>query len=136
MSQENVENLRAVLEALNLAAWSRGESDMSLLDPKVTYEDTTLPDHVGETYRGHEGVARATARWTEAYERLTIELERILGSGDRLVSVHTVRGRARHSGIEAEGPVAYVWTFRNGKVIHFQSYRDPNEALDAVGLRE
>ena len=109
---------------------------MSLLDPEVTYEDTTLPDHVGETYRGHDGVARATARWTEAYERLTIQLERILGSGDRLVSIHTVRGRARHSGIEAEGPVAYVWTFRNGKVIHFQSYRDPNEALDAVGLRE
>jgi hypothetical protein len=73
MSQENVENLRAVLEALNLAAWSRGESDRSLLDPKVTYEDTTLPDHVGETYRGHEGVARATERWLEPYEgsRLT-----------------------------------------------------------------
>jgi ketosteroid isomerase-like protein len=29
-----------------------------------------------------------------------------------------------------------VWTFRNGKVIHFQSYRDPKEALEAAGLRE
>jgi ketosteroid isomerase-like protein len=135
VAHENADRLRGLLERWDVDAWKR-RADMSLLDPEVSYEDTTLPDHVGETYRGHEGVARATARWTEAYERLTIELERILGSGDRLVSVHTVRGRARHSGIEAEGPVAYVWTFRNGKVIHFQSYRDPNEALDAVGLRE
>ena len=135
MAHENADRLRALLERWDVDAWKRG-ADMSLLDPEVTYEDTTLPDHVGETYRGHDGVARATARWTEAYERLTIQLERILGSGDRLVSVHTVRGRARHSGIETEGPVAYVWTFRNGKVIHFQSYRDPKEALEAVGLQE
>jgi ketosteroid isomerase-like protein len=136
MSQENVEKLRAVLEALNLEAWSRGEGDMSLLDPKVTYEDTTLPDHVGETYRGHEGVARATARWLEPYEGLTIDLEQIVGRGDRLVSIHRVRGRARYTGIEAEGPVAYLWTFRDGRVIHFRSYRDPEEALEDIGLSE
>jgi hypothetical protein len=48
MSQENVENLRAVLEAWDMEAWKRGEADVSLLDPEVTYEDTILPDHVGE----------------------------------------------------------------------------------------
>src|SRR5438874_8479636 len=67
MSQENVENLRAVLEAWDIQAWKRGGFDVSLLDPEVTYEDTILPDHVGETYRGHEGVARAVARWFEPY---------------------------------------------------------------------
>jgi ketosteroid isomerase-like protein len=136
MSQGNVENLRAFLEVLDLEAWRHGEGDMSLLDPKVTYEDTTLPDHVGEAYRGHGGVARATERWLEPYEWLTIELEQIVGAGDRLVSIHRARGRARYTGIEAEGPVAYLWTFRDGKVIHFQSYRDPEEALAAAGLRE
>ena len=135
-SDQNVENLRTFLEALNLEAWRRGEGDMSLLDTEVAYEDTTLPDHVGETYRGHEGVARATERWAEAYEELTIDLDRIVGAGDRLVSIHRVRGRARHTGIEGEGPVAYLWTFRDGKVIHFRSYRDPDEALAAAGLRE
>ena len=133
MSQENVESLRALLEALDVEAWRRGE-DMSLLDPEVAYEDMTLPDHVGETYRGHEGVARATERWVEPYEGFTIELERIVGAGDRLVSIHRVRARARYTGIEAEGPVAYVWTFRGGKVIHFESFRDPEQALEAAGL--
>ena len=136
MARGNVENLRALLEVMDLEAWRRGESDMSLLDPEVAYEDATLPDHVGETYRGHEGVARATERWLEPYERLTIELEQIVGADDRLVSIHRVRGRARYTGIEAEGPVAYLWTFRDGKVIHFRSYRDPEEALEAAGLQE
>jgi len=51
----NADNLRAFWET-----WNTSETpDMSLLDPEVTYEDTILPDHVGETYRGHDGVARA-----------------------------------------------------------------------------
>jgi ketosteroid isomerase-like protein len=137
MSQENVENLRAFLETWSLEAWKRGEADVSLLDPEVTYEDTILPDHVGETYRGHEGVIRATERWIEPYQDLTIELERILGTGDRLVSIHRLRARARHTGIEfVELPVAYLWEFRDGKVIHFRSYRSPEEALEAAGLSE
>jgi ketosteroid isomerase-like protein len=135
MSQENVENLRTLLEAWSVEAWTQGE-DMSLLDPQVAYEDTTLPDHIGETYRGHEGVSRATARWVEPYETFSIELERIVGADDRLVSIHRVRARARHTGIDAEGLVAYVWTFRGGRVIRFESFREPDEALEAAGLSE
>ena len=135
MSQKNVEKLRTLLEAWSVEAWKQGD-DMSLLDPEVAYEDTTLPDHVGETYRGHEGVSRATVRWIEPYETFSIELERIVGAGDRLVSIHRVRARARHTGIEAEGPVAYLWTFRGGKVIRFESFREPSEALEALGQSE
>ena len=136
MSQDHVEKLRVALDDWDFEAWRRGEFDTSFLDPAVTYEDTTLPDHIGETYNGYDGVARATQRWIEAYETLSIDLERIVGEGERIVSVHRVRATARQSGIEAEGPVAYVWEFRDGKVVHFRSYRDPAEALEAVGLRE
>ena len=140
MSQENVENLRAFWETWTLVtwtqeAWRRGEIDMSLFDPDVTYEDTTLPDHVGETYRGHEGVVRATERWIEPYDGLRIELEQIVDAGDHLVSIHRARAKARHTGIEFEGLLAYLWTFRDGRVIHFRSYRDPEQAMEAAGLR-
>src|SRR2546427_12258606 len=80
MSHANVGNLRAFWET-----WNTNEApDMSLLDPEVTYEDTILPDHVGETYRGHEGVARAVARWFEPYAEITIlkcRLDRPVWSG-------------------------------------------------------
>lgn len=131
MSGENAENLRAFWEL-----WKGGSIDMALLDPEVTYEDGALPDHVGETYRGHEGVARATERWLEPFESLTVELDRIVGSGDQLVSIHHVRMKARHTGIEFEGPLAYAYRFRDGKIVHFRSYLDPAEALEAAGLSE
>ena len=131
-SELNVESIRALWEG-----WTPGdEMDMSILDPDVVFEDANLPDHIGEPYRGHEGVARATERWLEPYESVTVQLERIVGRGDRLVSIHHARSKARYTGIEDEGPLAYVWTFRDGKVIHLRSYRDPSDALEAVGLRE
>jgi len=141
MSEENVETLRPYLERwdpkADIEALHRGEAvDLSLIDPNVAYEDTILPDHVGETYRGFEGVLRATERWLEPFESLTVELERIVGTGDRLVSIHRVKMKARHSGIALEGPLAYVWTFQDGKVIYIKSYADPGEALAAAGLRE
>ena len=63
-------------------------------------------------------------------------MERIVGTGDRLVSIHRAEMKARHTGIDFETPLAYVWTFREGKVIHFKSYLDPAEALEAAGLEE
>ena len=131
MSQENVERLRAFCERLD-----RRDIDLALLDPDVVFEDNVLPDHAGEAYRGHEGVLRATRVWLEVYEEFAIELERIAGTGDRLVSVHRFRGTGRHSGIEEEMRYAYLWSFRDAKVIHFVTFRDPAEALEAIGLRE
>jgi ketosteroid isomerase-like protein len=142
MSQENVEILRAFLEpwgreAWTPEAWQQGEViDMSFLDPDVMYEDANLPDHVGEAYRGHEGIVRAAQRWIEPFEWLLIELEQIVDAGDRLVSIHRGRSKARHTGIEFEEPVAYLWTFRDGKVVHFRSFREPAEALESAGLRK
>ena len=110
--------------------------DESFFDPEVAYEDTVLPDHAGEVYRGREGVNRAAKRWIEGSEWLLIELEQIVGAGDRLVSIHRLRSKAPHTGIEFETPLAYVWTLRDRKVIHFQSFIDPQRALEAAGLSE
>jgi ketosteroid isomerase-like protein len=125
----NAESLRVFWDR-----WSRGEDNLSLLDPDVVFEDDNLPDHAGEAYHGHEGVMRATERWLEPFEYMNISLERIVGEGDRFVTVHQTHAKARHSGLEFEGPLAYAWTFRDGKVIHFRSYRDVDEALAAAGL--
>jgi ketosteroid isomerase-like protein len=140
VSQQNAEYLRAALETWGqepwtLEAWQQGGViDMQLFDPEVVYEDTVLPDHVGEAYRGHQGVVRAAERWIEGSEWLLLELQQIIGDGDRLVSIHRARSKARYSGIEFDMPLAYVWTFRNGKVVHFQSFIDPQQAIASADL--
>lgn len=140
MAQENVEKLRAFLGAWGEQRWtpeltaSADAIDMDLLDRDVVYEDTVLPDHVGEAYRGHDGVRRATRRWIEDTEWLVIELLDVLGSGDRLVSCHRVRSKARYSEIEFEATVYYAWTFAGGKIVRFVSFLDEGRALQAAGL--
>src|SRR3954447_8200072 len=114
MSQENVERLRKRLQEWDprseIEAWKRGEAvnDLSLIDPDVAFDSDLLPDHVGETYYGYEGVARATEQWLEPFESVRIELERIVGTGEQLVSIHRVQMKARHTGIEFESPLAYA----------------------------
>ncbi len=146
MSDANVESLRAMLAmyATNtvqavLEAWRRGEMDpalLDLMDPELTYVDYELPDHAGKVYRGPGGVLEAAESWSEAYEEMTNELQRIVGSGDRLVAIQRFRARARHTGIEFDQLMAYVYTFRDGRIIHIQGFRDPQEALSVAGLTE
>jgi ketosteroid isomerase-like protein len=131
MSQENVDRLRAVWDA-----WNRGDLDLSMLDPEVVFEETVLPDEAGETYRGPEGVLRAWARWAEAWEEFTTELEQIVDAGERLVAICTVRLQGKLSGASTTLRYAYLYTLRDGKVIHIRSYLNPAEALEAAGLRE
>jgi ketosteroid isomerase-like protein len=135
VSQENVDILRAFLDTWEPREWARGEG-MSIFDPEVVYEADFLPDQI-DPYHGHEGLARATRTWLEPFEKDgAVELERIIGSGDSLVSLQRARGRMRHTGIEVSADYAYLWRFRDGKVTHLRMFGDPQEALKAAGLAE
>ena len=55
MSQENVEIVRRSWES-----WMKGAATaLAVFDSDVVFEDDFLPVHVGETYRGVEGLQRA-----------------------------------------------------------------------------
>ena len=145
MSAKNVEKVRAYL-----ATWD-GEMlrpDLRSLDRIVSmaftgdlfasdavYEDAVLPDHVGESYRGLDGVLRAARSWLEPFEWLIVELEEIIDADERVVSLHRARMRMLHTEIEFESPLAYVFTFQDGKVIHQRAFVDHAAALKAVGWR-
>jgi len=109
---------------------------MSLFDPEVVYEGDVLPDQVGESYRGHEGLTRATRTWLDPFEETTVELDRIVGTGDCVVSVQEASGRMRHTRIQMNRVYAYLWTFRDGKVTYLETFGDTQEALTAAGLAE
>jgi len=139
--ETDVQNLSEFLErwdpVADLASWKRGEeAGLSLIDSQVRYEDTILPDHVGETYHGHKGLVRATERWFEPYGSLDVELLRIVVAAERVVSLHRFRMKARHTGIELDGDLIYVWTFEGGKVTHLKSYGEEDKAFDFAGVSE
>jgi hypothetical protein len=102
MSEEDAAALHEFLESwdprADLDAWKRGQPrGASLFDPDMAYEDTILPDHAGEIYRGYDGLARATERWLEPFKTMTVELERVAGTQDRLVSIHRFHAVTQHT---------------------------------------
>ena len=119
------------------AAWAAfSRTIATLIAPDYAYEDDILPDHVGETYHGLDGQRRAWSTYAEPYEELAYDLERIVGSSDRFVSIHRVRAKARQSGIAHDFQVAYIWTYRDGKLVHCRAFRHAHQALKAAGLEE
>jgi ketosteroid isomerase-like protein len=98
-------------------------------------EQNTTPDMASQTYRGSEGFRRSIETLTEPYEAMFFDFERIVGSGDRFVSIYRVRTRARHTGISFDFQLAYIWSLRDGRIVHVQGgFRDLAEALKAAGL--
>jgi ketosteroid isomerase-like protein len=136
MSQENVERLRAWLEAWDLDDLAKGTFDSSLVDPDVTYEDEILPDHAAEVYRGYEGLAHAGRVWLEPFETYSLELERVVNAGEFVLSLHRFRATFRRTGIEFDLPLAWLYTFRDGRVTRWRAFPSEAEALEAAGLKE
>ena len=145
MSQENVEKVRAYLatwgemlrpELRPFERINSTEVAVALFASDAIYEDSVLPDHVGESYRGLDAFVRSGETWLEPFEWLLLELEEIIDADDRVVSLHHARAKMRHTEMEFESPAAYVFTFRDGKVVHQRAFIDHAEALRAVGLEE
>jgi ketosteroid isomerase-like protein len=89
-----------------------------------------------ETYRGLDGWVRLNNELSEVWTEWHVTPERIVSVGDRVVSIETVRGRGRGSGLETEARYASIWTFANGRVTRVEIGLDPDEALKAAALED
>ena len=95
MSQENVENVLTMWAASMEAV--PAELDLSLLAENIVYEDDILPDHGSETYRGRDGIRRASARAIEPFEDAENVIEWTRDAGEHVVSCHRVRVTVRRA---------------------------------------
>ena len=132
MSQENVEQLaRHILELL-----SRGDAAPvnELADPDVEWHSFFAELADGGVYRGHEGTKRFMADINDAWDPVRGDVDTAHSAGDVAVLVGRIHYRGRVSGVETEAPAAWLYKFRDGRVILWRAFRDPREALEAAGL--
>src|ERR1700730_4740961 len=131
MSQENVETFRRNNEAV-----SRGDIEAALatLDPDIEFIPRRAA--VQGVYRGHEGMRQFIAENAENFDLYQVSYQEFRDLGDRLIAFGTVRVRGKESGIEVTTPTAMVATFRDGKMIRAEDFRERSEALKAVWLEE
>jgi ketosteroid isomerase-like protein len=132
MSRENVEVVRRIYERLN-----RGDVEgvVELCDDDLAMDFSERifnPD----TYRGHDGIRRFYAGVKEVWESYRWEVEDTRVVGDSVVAALYCRGQGRQGGPPADWRVAWLWRFRGSRAVSVRFYRERDEALEAVGLRE
>jgi ketosteroid isomerase-like protein len=133
MSRENEEVVHRIAAAL-------GPRDLS------TFLEVTAPDvewHAslsviseGGAYHGHEGVRQYVKDVAEAFETFEATLDGVLSVGDLVLGVGQVTFRGKASGVEQTQQFGWVFRFRGGRVVYLRAFRDPEQALEAVGLTE
>jgi AhpD family alkylhydroperoxidase len=132
MSQENVEVVRRVADE----AQERPEALWESLHDDVELEASAFGIPGLTTFHGPDGVREFIRQWVGAFEEWGYEAEEFIDAGDSVVvRVHQwVRGKG--SGAAVENRFWQVWTFREGKVIHWTYYLEKARALEAAGLSE
>jgi ketosteroid isomerase-like protein len=133
MSQENVELTRQAYEA-----WNDGDLDWMLdhmtedfeFRPGLGFSD------IDAVIRGKDGWTRFSEMWHEAWEDITVRVERIEDLDDRIVALLTFDGRGRGSGVEVSIRVGHLATVTAGQVSKLTSIAGWDEALEAAGLSE
>ncbi len=133
MSKENVEIVRQVYECVNHRHWDRLAE---LLDPDVAQHGTVGGVEEGAVMRGPGEITQMYESEADAWDRQSIEPERLIDAGDRVVVFQREYQRGRSSGLELEVETAAVVDLRDGRVVRIQGYMDRAAALRAVGLPE
>jgi hypothetical protein len=131
MSAANVELVRRVYDAL-----LRDDLDaaLELMDGEIEYVN---PDYAVESGRryGHAGIRANVENMRMSFDFWRFEPEEFIDAGDKVAVVGMFRARGRDSGLEIERRQSRLWTIRDGKVVRYQWFDGPDEALSASELR-
>jgi|SRR5215211_1178778 len=138
MSQENVEVVRQVLSSLSRDAAQEHtvKSFVERLSPDLEFvEDPRFPE--AGTYHGREEYSRYARDFVAQFDQLTFTIEglREIPDGRVLVCLR-LRGRGKGSKAAFDVRAGWIYTVRDGLVVHIRAYMDRAQALEAVGLRE
>ncbi len=100
----------------------------------VTNQAAEVLGTVG-TFQGHEGWLELMAEVHEAFDAVRLEPERLVGvRPDTMVVFVRLSARGRGSGLSVDTPIAIVVTIRRGRAGRLDIYREPADAVAAVGL--
>jgi ketosteroid isomerase-like protein len=139
MSQENVEIVRAMFEAVGPKTDTDDWLD-EFCDPEIEWHDVSIYPSAG-IHAGRDAVRRHAAEFEDAWSDWGIEIEDIRDAGDRVVLRIRYRGVGKQSGAPITGGVmnpatGAVVELRAGRILRVVQFVTHAEALEAVGLSE
>ena len=126
MARSNVEIVRYSLEA-----FGRGDVDDALTMAHPDIVSRRLDPDLAQ-YRGHDGLLKLVADWTEGFTDWTFEAEEFTELGDHVVVRIHQSGRGAGSGVPVEGHNWMVYRVAGGKITSLAIYTDPESAFAAA----
>ena len=133
MPQENIEVVRRTGAAYN-------RRDVEGLK-RMFHDDAEVYDFLEgraeeSPVRGGAGIARWLAREADIWEEVRADAFDFREVDDWVVAIGRGIARGKGSGVLLEMPAAWVFKVSEGRIRYMRAYRDPSEALEAVGLSE
>jgi ketosteroid isomerase-like protein len=136
MSQENVDLVRRGFEAFNLGGREARASE-AMLAPDVVWEVAIGIGDFDGVYNGRAEVRRFWQTWMAEFEDMHLDIDELVGCGERVFSAVRLLGRGRHSGVVVPTTTVFpVFTLRDGLMVRYQLFADRQRALEAAGLSQ
>ena len=133
MSQENVEVVKALMDAVN-------RRDIDAFAGVTTSDFEWFPVFAarveGDVYRGREGIEAFLGEVDETWEEFRPMPEEYRDLGNRVLGLGRLKTRGRGSGVPTDEPWGGVYDVRGGKISRIRTYLDHDEELRAAGLSE
>jgi ketosteroid isomerase-like protein len=130
MSRENVERVRRGIESVD-AFWA-------MLDEHVVWDPRGIgaaPD-LDDVHVGRDAVIKASRHYWGTWSDYSVTPEELLDAGPTVVVILRERGRGKSSGAPFDRVHPQLWTFREDRIIRWESFETRAEALEAAGLSE
>lgn len=129
MSEENVEVVRRVYDAINRRDWAEAFSVAA-----ADFELITQRGPNAGARQGRDAVIDFAEDFIGAFDNFVWEVEQVFDGGDQVVVFVKVRSRPRGSGVDLVIRNGHCWTFRKGVIAAMESFPEPEGALEAAGL--
>jgi ketosteroid isomerase-like protein len=130
MSRENLARAHDVIDAVEARDLERL---IELTDSEVEWRSAFVAG-TGGVYRGHNGMREYVRDMKDAWDIVRLDVDHEIAVGELVLFVGRIHYRGKGSGVEAESESGYLLKFREGRVVTFRPFREPEQALETIGL--
>jgi ketosteroid isomerase-like protein len=127
MSQENVEIVGVVVDAVNRADW---EGALQQLHPDFELDFSRAVGPVSGVFKLDQ-IRTFLDEFFGLWEAVRAEVDQLTEAGDQVATAFTSYFRGRDA-IEVTGRPSFLWTIRDGRIVHARFYQEWQEALAAA----
>ena len=128
------ERAAPMLNAIDAFNETSVEEALPYLHPEIEW--VAPPEWLeDQLYKGHDGIRRLSAYWTQLFDEYRLIPQRVMDAGDgRVVLLLQQEGRIIGSGDQVESPLGYLAEIRDTLVVRVEIFFSWDATLEAAGL--